>query len=116
MDALTARMSRAYNRLRRVRNMANSLRLDKATATGYTQISGSPITTGFYYEYMQDAETGEQFLQVLVAETGWSASMMASVAAVVMDSKRHKVNVILPPKGAPLVWQLKASPTGEAVS
>lgn len=108
-------MARAYDRLRGVRAMTGGLRLDSVTATGYAPISGSPIATGWYCEYLQDAETGEQFLQVLVAETGWDNAMMSSLAAVVLNNKRHKVNVILPPTGAPLVWMLKANPTGETV-
>lgn len=116
-DALTPRMRRGYDRLRRVRNITSSLKLYKTTATGYTEITGTglPITTGWYHEYLQDAETGEQFLQILVAEGTWSTTAMTTLAAVVIDSRRHKVNTILRPSGAPMVWQLKANPTGETI-
>lgn len=116
-DALTNQVISAYNQLRSLRAITDSLRLDKATSTGYSQITGTglPVSTGWYHEYLQDAETGEQYLQILVAEGTWSTAIMAQVAAVVIGSRRHKVNVVLRPSGAPLVWILRANPTGETI-
>ena len=115
MDSLTARARRAYDRLRRVRQLTNSLRLERATATGYEELSDSPIRDGWYCEYLQDAETGEQFIQVLISEDAWDTAMMREVAAVVIEKKRHKASVWLAPKGAPFVWQLKAAAIGESL-
>lgn len=118
-DALTAQVIGVYNQLRALRGITSSLRLDKVTTTtGYTQITGTgfPISTGWYFEYLQDAVTGEQYIQVLIAEGEWSTTAMDQLAAIVIDSRRYKAQVVLRPSGAPLIWMLRAEPTGEPVS
>lgn len=116
---LTVKMGRDFDRLRVITGLPTNLTCLKVTATAYAEISGSPITAGWFCEQVKDtfdgAMPGEQFLQILIAEGAWSTAIMDSLAAVVISSKRHKVNTILPPNGAPNVWLLKAEPTGETV-
>lgn len=119
---LTAKMKRNFDHLRTVTGLPTDLVCVRATATGYTAVSGSPISGGWFAENLLDNQTqdapstGEHYLQILIAEhSGWATSMMDSLVAVVIGTKRHKVNVILPPNGEPNVWLLKADPTGETV-
>lgn len=119
---LTAKTGKDFDRLRTLTGLPTNLTCLKATATGYSEISGSPITSGWFCENLLDnnnqgaPQEGEHYLQILIAEGSWSTTIMDSLAAVVINSKRHKVNVILPPNGAPNVWLLKANPTGETTS
>lgn len=119
---LTAKMKRNFDHLRTVTGLGTDLTCLRATATGYAAITGSPISGGWFCENLLDNQTqdapstGEHYLQILIAEhSGWATSMMDSLVAVVIGTKRHKVNVILPPNGEPNVWLLKADPTGETV-
>jgi hypothetical protein len=116
VDTLTAQVARAYDRLRAVRSITTALGIYQATATGYTQIE-EDIIAGFYFEFVTDRVTGEQFLQVLIAESSqWTITDMSTkAAAVVLNSKRHKINGKRQPEGAPLVWLLTCSATGETV-
>ena len=116
MDSLTLKMSKTYDRLRRTRHSPPVLRLDKATATGYVAVIPA-IKSEWYSEFLTDQTTGEQFLQVLMAESSeWAtAKLKTSAAAVVLDGFRYKINGKRKPEGAPLVWLLTCSATGEAV-
>lgn len=115
-DRLTQTSIRTFDRLRGSRSITGTLRLDKATATGYVQV-GSSIANGWYLEFTQDRTTGEQFLQVLLAESSeWTpASLKTTVAAIVYNGLRYKVNGKRQPEGAPFVWILTCASTGEAV-
>lgn len=119
---LTALEKSVLDRLREIAGLSSDLACLRATATGYAAITGSPISGGWFCENLLDNQTqdapntGEHYLQILIAEhSGWATSMMDSLVAVVIGTKRHKVNVILPPNGEPNVWLLKADPTGETV-
>lgn len=116
-DVLTKTISATYDRLRDVRNLSSDLRLDKATATGYTQL-GSDIKSGWYAEFTEDRTTGDQFLQVLLAESdAWTLTDLKTLAAaVVFNNLRYKINGKRKPEAAPLVWMLTCSATGEAVT
>jgi hypothetical protein len=115
-DQMTNQMIHTYDRLRRLRKMTTGLKMERATATGYAQ-TGRTITAGWYAEFTEDRTTGEQELQVLVAETPhWNPTDVRRYAAtVVFNQKRYKIKGKREPEGAPLVWLLTCSATGEAV-
>jgi hypothetical protein len=116
MNRLTLLTAKSYDRLRSLRGMATCLKLEQATATGYTQV-GQDITAGWYVEFTEDRIIGEQSMQVLLVESSeWETSDMGNlVSAVVFNERRYKLTGKRPPEAAPMVWILKANATGELV-
>lgn len=113
-DRLTLDRIRTFDQLRSVRSITTSLKLNSTSLTAYAVLE--TITYGWYHEYLQDAETGEEFMQILVCETSeWSKASMDKIGAITIDGRRYTAKVRLRPSGAPLVWQIRAAPTGETV-
>ena len=115
MDRETRRCKLAYDRLRAVRKLPDALGVLSASDSGYTAVAGSPISGSWYCETVREFQTGDQFLQVLIAEDGVNdiRGMMNKCAAVVIDARRYKVSIITPPIGAPKCWLLRANFIGD---
>ncbi len=115
MDRETRRCKLAYDRLRAVRKLPDALGILSASDSGYTTVAGSPISGSWYCETVREFQTGDQFLQVLIAEDGVNdiRGMMNKCAALVIDARRYKVSIITPPIGAPKCWLLRANFIGD---
>lgn len=108
MDRLTRNMASSYDVLRRVANLAGPLRLMGISAGVFVLLE--EVSTGWHAQYLQDADSREQYAEINLAATGqWDPEPLDHCVGVEIAEKYFPLEGVQAPLGGPQVWQLWAS-------
>src|SRR5262245_45360738 len=106
-----------FDSLRSTTGITGNLTLYSVSATGYPLIA--TLSAGWYAQHETNQIDGTQCLAVRVAETDanlgiMTATVVKTIAAIGINSLRHKVNSKVDPLEDPRLWLLRCEPTGES--